>query len=86
MKIDGKNRIHLFSHDKQLISDSFDNSDEKLSKLLSASKKAGLKVNSSKTQFMTNLEPMQTGRNWRSMVTSSQLTYYKYFGHGIKIG
>lgn len=85
ININGENFSHLrFADDIVLISDSLDKAEKLLMRLTSASHKVGLKINPSKTNFMTNLVP---SRNY--LVEGKeifQVTSYRYLGHDITIG
>lgn len=85
INIDGKDLNHLrFADDIILISDCLGKAEEMLSKLTSASHKVGLKINPTKTEFMTNLVPS------RNLLVQGkeilQVTSYKYLGHELRIG
>ena len=60
INIDEKNPNHLrFADDIVLISDCLGKAEKMLSKLTSTSQKVGLKINATKTEFMTNLVSSQ---------------------------
>lgn len=85
ININGEMLSHLrFADDFVMTSDSLDKAVEALSRLASASQQVGLKINTSKTQFMTNLVP-----NSNLLIEGKdiqQVTSYKYLGHEIRIG
>lgn len=85
ININGEMLSHLrFADDFVMISDGLDKAADALSRLASASRQVGLKINTFKTQFMTNLVPSSNllveGKDIQ------QVTSYKYLGHEIKIG
>ena len=85
INIDGKDLNHLrFADDIVLISDCLGKAEEMRLKLTSASHKVGLKINTTKTEFMTNLVPSQNLLLQGKEVF--QVTSYKYLGHEIRIG
>ena len=85
INIDGKDLNHRrFADDIVLISDCLGKAEKMLSKLTSASHKVGLKINATKTEFMTNLVPSQNFLVRGKEI--SQVTSYKYLGHEIRIG
>lgn len=85
ININGENLNHLrFADDIVLISDGLDKAQEMLTRLTCASRGVGLKINTSKTEFMTNLVPNQNLQLEGKHIL--QVTSYKYLGHEIRIG
>ena len=85
VNINGEDLNHLrFADDVVLISDRIDKATQMLHDLEKASKKAGLKINSSKTQYMTNL--VMSGNISLSGNEVQQVSSYKYLGHEIRVG
>ena len=85
IKIDGEKLNHLrFADDIVLIADRVDEAREMLRRLNEVSNSVGLKINGSKTQFMTNLvvsEGLNLNGSNLELVSS-----YKYLGHELRIG
>ena len=85
INIDGERLTHLrFADDIVLISDNIGNAKQMLEELVGASLKVGLRINTSKTQIMTNLVLAQSIRIGDSDIKETHL--YKYLGHEIQIG
>lgn len=84
INIDGENLNHLrFADDIVLISDRLDKAMRMLESLQTASRRVGLKINTSKTQFMTNLVVSNSITLEYSEI--EQVSCYKYLGHEIRI-
>lgn len=81
----GERLNHLrFADDIVIIADRIDEAKEILKRLDNASEAVGLKINTSKTQYITNLvisEQISLGDNH-----IEQVSMYKYLGHEIRIG
>lgn len=84
ISVDGEKLHHLrFADDIVLISDRLDEANEMLLDLSAASQKVGLKINITKTQFMTNLVP-----SCNLILEGKEIQYvtsYKYLGHEIRL-
>lgn len=85
VNINGEDLNHLrFADDIVLISDSVDKARKMLEHLHRTSRTVGLRINTSKTQFMTNLV---VSDNFHVGVHNiEQVTKYKYLGHEIRLG
>lgn len=85
ININGEKLNHLrFADDILLITERVDEAREMLSRLETASKSIGLKINTNKTQYMTNLVVSGSISIGENNIT--QVTSYKYLGHEICIG
>ena len=84
INIDGKLINHLcFADDIILITDNIQEAQNMLDMLNDASEKVGLKINLSKTQYMTNL--VLSGNLNINNIPLEQVHIYKYLGHEIGI-
>ncbi|XP_030755289.1 uncharacterized protein LOC115881780 [Sitophilus oryzae] len=85
INIDGERLTHLrFADDIVLVSDNIGDSKQMLEELVQASLKVGLRINTSKTQIMTNLVLTQNIRIGDADIKETHI--YKYLGHEIQIG
>ncbi|CAG9834789.1 unnamed protein product [Diabrotica balteata] len=85
ININGEDLNHLRLADGVvLISDRFDKATKMLHTLYKVSKTIGLKINTSKTKFMTNLEV--SGKILIESHSIDQIIAYKYLGHEIRSG
>lgn len=85
ININGEKLSHLrFADDLILITDDLKEAQEMLSELNLASREVGLKINTGKTKFMTNLVASE---NITVNNTNIEQVYsYKYLGHEIRLG
>ncbi|XP_030760917.1 uncharacterized protein LOC115886027 [Sitophilus oryzae] len=83
INIDGEWLTHLrFTDDIVLVSDNIGDSKQMLEELVQASLKVGLRINTSKTQIMTNLVLTQNIRIGDADIKETHI--YKYLGHEIQ--
>ncbi|XP_030760428.1 uncharacterized protein LOC115885606 [Sitophilus oryzae] len=84
INIDGERLTHLFADNIVLVSHNIGDSKQMLEELVQASLKVGLRINTSKTQIMTNLVLTQNIRIGDADIKETHI--YKYLGHEIQIG
>lgn len=85
INIDGEKLNHLrFADDILIIADSMHEAKQMLQRLGEASNAVGLKINTNKTQYMTNLVMSEAIKI--DGISIEQVGSYKYLGHEISIG